>query len=460
MSGPDGAPEPEPEVSGADLWRDFARRVWRRTFGRAIVKDVGPLSAAQFATAVLAIVQGIVVARLLGPRTYGVAALAMSYPSAVYAFFATGSSDTAVRFLNQFVGENRLDRARAVIKLTYVVNLGTASVAFLVVLVSAPFAARVVVRSADAVVLLIVYSVSLVAGALTSPSRSVLSVGRRFGSLALLQVGTATLRFALVVGFVAAGLGFPGVVWGNSVAQTLGGVAEAVVAERSMRRRWGGPSLWLSPMSVLRGRRRQIARFLVYTDLDGLLALAQKKLDMVLLGTLAGATAVGYYKLATSISSASGYIISPLRTVLYPTLTKLWGRDERLRFRRTVRRYALYLGLPLGALGLMTLPVVPFVVRLVAGPAFDPAAGAAQFLVLASVLNIAFFWARPALLTVGAVRYYLVRRVLQTVLFFGGVALLVPPFEHTGMAALMAALSLIGSTMDVAHLRWRSRVLT
>ena len=60
------------------------------------------LTVANLAGAALSLIQGVLIARWLGPESYGVAALVMSYPDLVYTFFDARSSDASVKYLGEF----------------------------------------------------------------------------------------------------------------------------------------------------------------------------------------------------------------------------------------------------------------------------------------------------------------------------------------------------------------------
>ena len=67
----------------AKLWSHFRAKLASGTF----LQNVGVLTIANFISAALSLVQGILVARWLGPEHYGVVGLVLSYPTFVYAFF-------------------------------------------------------------------------------------------------------------------------------------------------------------------------------------------------------------------------------------------------------------------------------------------------------------------------------------------------------------------------------------
>ena len=70
-------------LSVPGLWENFRTKVVARRF----VRDVSVLMAANCVKAALNFVQGILVARWLGPELYGVAALVMVYPGIMHTFF-------------------------------------------------------------------------------------------------------------------------------------------------------------------------------------------------------------------------------------------------------------------------------------------------------------------------------------------------------------------------------------
>jgi glycosyltransferase involved in cell wall biosynthesis len=62
----------------------------------------GALTVANFVGAALNFVQGILVARWLGPELYGVAALVMTYPNFVYGLFDARSVGASVEILGRY----------------------------------------------------------------------------------------------------------------------------------------------------------------------------------------------------------------------------------------------------------------------------------------------------------------------------------------------------------------------
>src|SRR5215467_51452 len=148
------------------LWANFRAKI----IGRKFVQHVGILTVSNLIGAALSFVQGILVARWLGPELYGVAALVMSYPNIVYTFFDARSTEASVKFLSEFHADDERDRVLAICKLGYAVDFGIALMALLLVVVSAHWAARNVASRPEAAWLIIVYTLAFIPRAMAGTS--------------------------------------------------------------------------------------------------------------------------------------------------------------------------------------------------------------------------------------------------------------------------------------------------
>src|SRR5205807_1199794 len=230
----------------------------------------------------------------------------------------------------------------------------------------------------------------------------VLTVLDRFPVVPGMQTLSAALRAVLVVGLVVGGFGVKGVIWGGALAATLSGLCYGGIAWVQMRRAWNARPFQGS-YGALRGQRREIFGFLVYNDLSALVGIVPKQLDLLFLGYFRAPLEVGYYKLAKSLASSVGYLVEPLQSVTYPELVRLWNADRR-SMSDMLGRLRFHVGLPLGALGLIGLLLVPMVVRVGVGDAYAPAIHATQLLLLGALVWLSLFWLRPTFLARGMIQ--------------------------------------------------------
>lgn len=424
----------------------------RRLLALPFVRNVGVLTAANFASAALAFVQGILVARWLGPELYGVAALVMSMPNLVFTFFDTRSVEASLKFLSEFHARGEGEKALAMCKVGYAVDFTIALLAFLVSIFIAPWAALNIAHRSEATGLIIIYASAFLPRALVSTSYAVLASLGHFSVIAFIGIATTLVRVILVLGMVWLGWQVAGVVWGNAAAMVLTGLLYSTYAFPLAKRQWGG-LWWQVDWHLLKGRGREILGFIVYNDLTVLLGMIPKQLDVVLLGYFRNPTEVGYYKLAKSIAGTVGYLVGPLQSVTYPKFAQLWGTGNQEGLRRTVRRLALSGGAPLGLAALLGIAFVPFVVPPLVGNAYRPEIVAMQLLLVGSAVWLAFFWLRPLYFAKGMIKTWTNITVFVVCLSIAGFIVAIPLWGYLGLAIWLMLMHLLGHGIGVIYLR-------
>jgi O-antigen/teichoic acid export membrane protein len=386
-------------ISFPALWTAFRAKV----IGRKFVRDVGALTIANGVAAVISLMQGILVARWLGPQLYGVAALVMSYPSLVYTFFDARSSEASVKYLSEFHARGERERALAVCKLGYVVDVTIAAVAFIVVLLTAPWAARNIAHEPEAVGLIVVYAATLVPNGLVSTAHATLATLGRFSLIASINTLTAFLRTAMVLGLVATGWQISGVVWGNVIATAVTGILYGICAWVLTHRVWGAFPLQGS-WQALRGRVRDIAGLFVLNELNVLLDMIPKYMDLILLGYFRGPTETGYYKLAKNFAGGLSHLTRPLQSVAYPKLARLWNAGLLEDFRKALYNFVVILGIPLILVLILCVLTIPSLIFYMLDTPYLMASSAAQLLLIVTGVRLIGFWIRPLYLVMGRIR--------------------------------------------------------
>lgn len=397
------------------------------------IREAGALGTAQLAGLVAMLVQVTVVARLLGPRGYGVLGLLLTYPSVLYTFLDARSSDAVVKYLGEFDAKGDLPAALALPKLAYTIDAVVALITFLLVSSTAVWAEHHVIKAPGTAPLLVVYGLAILLASPLATSRGILAHFRQFSTLAKLQAFGTCTRTGLVIVFVALGFGVAGAIWGSAVGLVVEGWAGAVFASREVRTKLG--SSWRTArQSSLRAQRKGIFTFIFYTDLSSLVGVFVKQADLVILGFFRGPTDVGYYRLARSIASLADNLVIPLQSVVYPRFSYHSGLNDVGALRQSSRRYLLFVGLPLAGVALLALPFMPVAIKAVAGTEYIPAVGLAQLLVIGAAAWLALFWVRPLLFALGWARFYLVNSIVVVAICLLAFLVLTPSWGATGMA--------------------------
>lgn len=422
-----------------------------RIIGRKFVQDVGVLTIANFVSAVLSVIQGLLVARWLGPELYGVTALVMSFPSLVHTFFDARSAEVSVKYLSEFHAWGERERALAICKVGYAVDFVIAFITFLVVLIMAPWAARSIVHRPEMAGFVTLFAAAFIPRSFVGTSYAVLATLGRFPLVAVLDAITTALRVVLVLGLVLLGWQVAGVIWGTAAAIAVMGLVHGIVAHVLIRRTWGAS--WLSGQwESLRGYRRAMIGFYAFNDLNASLGMISKQLDLVLLGYFRNPTEVGHYKLAKSVAGAVGYIVKPLQSVVYPDLARRWCVGDMQSLWERMRKLAVQVGLPLGFVCLLTTAFIPFIGPILAGETYRPAMVASQLLFIGSAVWLSLFWLRPMYYAQGAVKAWTIINIFIVFMSIIGFFISIPLWGYVGLASWQMFMHLLGHGLATIYL--------
>ncbi len=378
--------------ASTDRARQLTARLRQLVRREGFARDAGLLSTATATGAVASAVQGLLVARWLGPRSFGVASLIIAFPSVLFSFFDARSDVTTIKFVGEFREQGDSRRALAVCRLGYGVDLVIALATFAATVVTARWAQGRLVHTAGTADLLILYAAALIPNALATTSIAVLTVLGRFKLQAVVSAAVALVRFALVVCLVAVYRSVASVIVGYALSFVVEGSVTAIVAHRALRAELGGS--WLSVrVAALRGHGRRIARFLTFTNLTEVMSLAYKQLDVVILGLVRGPRDVGLYRLAKSSTSVLTLPLTPLISVTYQRMVDV--SSHALKMWALARRVALSVALPLAAAVVVGGTALAGATIFLAGPGYRTALPAMLIWVAGHALWSALFWLRP-----------------------------------------------------------------
>lgn len=417
----------------------MAMRGWT-PFQSRFLRDAGALTASGVIGAGIVVIQGLFLARWLGPRGYGTVALVSAYPAIVAAVLSPDSPQATVRYLAQRDAAADRAGALAVCRVAYLADILVGGVSLLLVAVTATWAEGHVLRVDGTAGLLVLMAVALLLASPAHAATATLVHARRYRVIAVEQVLNAAVRSALMVAAVGMGQGPAGAVRGAAAGYVLHGISMSILGVAEERRRWHGT--WLRADTAELGRaRREMLRFLAWTDLGAFLATLTKQVDVLFLGWFVGPAEAGYYRLARSVAALPGYVVGPLQSAAYPRLAKSWSTGGDLR---TELCHHVRLGIGLATAGLVGVLLFPVVIPLVAGAGFQPAIGIAQVLLLGSLAWIAGYWLRPMFMAAGEARAWVTISavvVAVSLVLFAPAAVL---FGGIGVALVQAMVGGVG----------------
>jgi O-antigen/teichoic acid export membrane protein/peptidoglycan/xylan/chitin deacetylase (PgdA/CDA1 family) len=235
------------------------------------------------------------------------------------------------------------------------------------------------------------------AGTLDPSTAAVLQLGERQDLRGWsMAIGSGT-RLAAIIVAVVAGAGAEGLVAAFAVATALGSLVQILMAWAVIRNRW--------PHAPRRGGMREAARkllpFAVHSSLTTTLLSASNSLLPVILGRVAGTSAVGLFRVARLPVNAAAIGAAPLQLMMFAEMTKRAadGRVEELRKLIGLwNRIAFAIAGPAVVAGFF---LMPWLIPTLYGQQFDGAVTTAQIMLIPGFVGFTFAWMKNFMASIG-----------------------------------------------------------
>jgi O-antigen/teichoic acid export membrane protein len=338
--------------------------------------------------------------------------------------------------------------AAAAIKFAMLVEVAASLLALIAVLALARPATSLFLRGEVGPHLIAIYGLVVIATMIVESATGVLQVFNQFRLQSTLNaVGSVLLLAAISVAYLA-GAGVAGMLWASVLGHLALGAPLAVAALRTAHHRFGA-GWWRVPLGDLRGRWAAPFRFALSTNASATLSLVTRDADPLWLGLFRPASEVGYYRLGVAAASYALMPVSQLGQAFYPEIARKAARGEWGEFRRLLRQGSTVAAAYLLPLGLILSLVGGWLIRIVYGPEFGPAANVLLILLVGMGFSHLLFWNRPALLAMGRADYPLKVNILVVAVKLIGIVVIIPSYGYIGSAALLSGLYLLGVTLSV-----------
>jgi O-antigen/teichoic acid export membrane protein len=414
---------------------------------RSLWKNASWTSGSLLVTALLAFAETILLARFLGVTLLGVFFLIRAYPEAVQQVLDCRTRDTVVKYLGEYVALDQHDRAGALVRLIWLIDVVAGLIAMAIVFSTASIAARYVAHEPTATWPVAAYAVSQFVGTLDSASGSVMRVFGRFGVSSVMGVYRSVGRFALILVVVLLGGRILALVYAIVAIQVAYTAASTWISVSLLRkhvafRAWSG-------MGAIGEQRRQILKFLLQTNIAGTLKMSSEKLLMIVIGALGGAPVAAQYKIASQVGSSIVLVSDPLYLVIYPTLSKMVARKQwegLFGGLRRLQRIMVAFTVPAAAVasGLMVI-----LIPVVFGEDFAPAIIPGIIIMWAGLPEVTLFWLAPLLFCLDQASLLVKYRALSSVVQLIVALALVPFIGATGAAVSLLAMHWLYFTLKI-----------
>lgn len=408
---------------------------------RRLVSNSSWTAGAAGVVAVAGIGETILLARYLTPSELGLLFLIFAYPEAVQQLLDFRTRDAVTRYLGEFLARDDRERAAALIKLLWLVDVAVAAAAYAIVLATAGLAAHILLGDSDRSGQLVLYGIALLLGSADTASGSMLRVAGRFRLASLVGSTAAVVRVGLIAAAVAVDAGIWGLIWARVLAELATTLLQGVPAFWVLRE-----ILWkhrAAPVALLRDRFGEIARFLFSTSLTGAVRMASSKLDTLLLGVLATPATVGLYKIAVQLGTGVLRGADALFATVYPEFARLHGVGREQEIRSLRRKASVLVAALVLPIAVVVVALSSDVLRVLVGHAYTRAALPFAIILVGVLPTVCFFWVRALLLARGRSGAVAKIELAGTVVQLGTLVALAPILGVTGAALSVAALFVV-----------------
>jgi O-antigen/teichoic acid export membrane protein len=216
--------------------------------------------------------------------------------------------------------------------------------------------------------------------------------------------GTVNLIQAVVTTLIIAGAFFFGgsiaiVLIAYLIGKSILGLGLFTLAQIQLREKLGS-GWWRTPLSKLTARR-EIFRFAFSSNISATIIKLFRESELIWVGFFLDTTAVGYYRVAYTITHFLAIPADPLIATTFPEINKLavektWGRLKS--FLKKITAFSFAYNIAIGA-GLIFFG--HWIIRIYSGADYLAAYPALVALTIGLVFNYILFWNRPLLLALG-----------------------------------------------------------
>lgn len=419
---------------------EWARATWNawkqdRLLGM-VVRNTGYLFSSSTLGTALSMVQSIFAARLLGVFDFGVLDNITQFSSTVNRLFSFRMGELVVRYISLYQAEGRPDRAAAVVKIAALVEGLTSLLAFVILVLLAPWAALTFAKDARWTPLFIFYGVTILGNVMTETSTGVLQVARQYRSQAAVNLSQSILTALMILVAYLTGGGIVAVVAAYLLGKMILGIGPMVLAWRSLNTLLGQD--WYKASLRLLPPWRELAHFAITTNLSATLTLLVRDSERLWVSFFLSPLEAGYYKVAMAFVTLLITPINPFIATTYPELSRSITEKRWAQLRRLLRRVTIIAGGWTGAVAVGLLVFGPWLIGLY-GAEFLPAFPALVLLLVGYGVANTLFWNRSLLLAFNLPGY-----PFKVMLWCGVIKVLlglwiIPTFGFTGEAALLSA---------------------
>ena len=443
-----------------------------KTWGKDVVlKKVIGNSAYLFGSQVISAILSILTANLLGVASFGELGVVISFVTNINRLLSFRMRDFVVRYMGGFLAHDKRKEAAAVVKASALVELATAVLAYLVLVILSGWGASNFVKDTATRPLFIIYGITILANVMAETATGALQVTGHFRSQALLNLFQSLVTAGLfgVVAFRQGGIYEVMLVY--LAGKMILGIGPVFLAlywlPNSLGQRW-----WRTPLSGNLPDKKPMIRFALNSNFSSIVTILARDSEVLWVSYFFDTTVAGYFKVALAVINLMVMPITPFISTSFPEITRHVAKKQWGRLKALLRRVTIISGVWTGAViaGLLLLgrqllfsPWTLFGRTIyIYESGYAPAYTVLLILLVGYGMANIFFWDRSLLLSFGKAELPLRVSFFAMLGKVGLAFLLVPLLGYLAEAALFSAYFVVSVGVLViqglAEIRARSQL--
>ena len=399
---------------------------------KEFMKNVSWLFIAKSVPSATNALEVIILARVLGFELFGLLTLVIAYVKIVNLLLDFRVWESVVKYVGEFIEKNESDHALSMIKFSYMVDVATGLIAFLVCVSLAGFANDIFIKSPDGFELVLIFSFSLMVATANYTSEALLRVFDKFKTIVFVRSTKSIFKLSSVLIALYLDYEIKGVLTAYVIASFFEFLLTQIVVSKVLRDK--GLDGWFSAkVGLLSHRMKEIMWFLLNTSLNATLTIANEgRIAVLILGYFFGSGAAGIYKVARVVIKVIARITDPIHEVIFPKLVSLSTLNLYDRLVEMVKfsvRSLLKLVIPL--LIVIFLFTEQFI-GLVFGTQYISASDTMKVLAVAALFTGSTFWLTPLLLAIGRPGLRTMVSMFKILTYVVLLLVLVPKYSYLG----------------------------
>lgn len=401
-----------------------------------VIKNTGYMITSNTATTGLTFVQGMLAAIILGPLEYGVLGIVVSFASNVNRFLSFRMGELVVKFAGEHIENNDHYKAGAVIKLAGLSELITSILAYLLLVLLAPWAAKVILKDPFISKWIAIYGVALLGNFLTETSTAILQIGNKFRNLALLNFFQSLITAIWIVILFFTGGNLFQILLAYLAGKLIFGIGISLSGLSTLRQIVGENWWKINIFSI--ENKKEIFKFAFSTNISSTLNLIIRDSEVLWVSYFLSPLYAGYYKFSIAVINAIILPVSQFITVTYPKINKTIVAKQWDSLKKLLRRTSIIalMWIILCVLGLLIFG--KWILGFIKDGAYIPSLPYIFVLIIGYGFASVFFWNRNVLLSFNQPNIPLMIMIIvgsiKTVLMF----ILIPKFGYLMQAGLLS----------------------